>query len=120
MKLYCSCDSEYTRHTMYISVSYCTCSSLIQSPTTSSPSAQSTAETASEVDSTTDNYSTLIDSVDETALGTYTVFLWHCGGGCMCVCICMCMCDLHGACVHVCRCVCVCICDCMVVAYVVV
>ena len=110
MKLYCSCDSQYTRHTIYISVSYSICSSLIQSPTSSSLSAQSTTETASEVDSTTDNYSTLIDSVDETTLGTYTVFLWHCGG--------VCMCDLYGACVHVCRCVC--ICDCMVVAYVVV
>ena len=51
----------------------------MQSPTTSSLSAQSTTETASEVDLTTDNYSTLIDSVDETTLGTYPVFNKHSG-----------------------------------------
>ena len=43
-----------------------------QSLTTSSLSAQSTAETANEVDSTTD--STLIDRVDEFKLGTYPEF----------------------------------------------
>ena len=60
-------------HTGYVHVHICNLLHMlfshVQSPTSSSLSFQSAAETASEADSTTDNYSTIIDSADETTLG---------------------------------------------------
>ena len=65
------------------------CLCLIQPPITSSLSAESTAETASEVDSTADNYSTLT-GVDEATLGICQMFCQHEVDTCtfsVCVCV---------------------------------
>ena len=59
----------------------------MQSPTSSLLSSQSTTtESASEVDSTADNYSTIIDSVDETTLGTCPLLNIICDFS-VCVCV---------------------------------
>ena len=59
----------------------------MQSPTSSllSSSQSTTTESASEVDSTA-NYSTIIDSVDETTLGTCPLFNIICDFS-VCVCV---------------------------------